>query len=205
MKIPASAATGAATAELIVKRSRFLSQVEFFDNPDAIKETIARVRQLHAGCSHVVYAYIVGSAGDVFGLSDDGEPKGTAGRPVLEVLKGFGLTDTLLTVVRYFGGTKLGTGGLVRAYSESARAALSLLETEELVDRVTFFVDMPYAMYEGSRRLIESHAGSVEEAAFGQSVALTGFIPADARNNLVAGLADLSGGKVIPVFMDCEG
>jgi len=197
MKIPA----GAATAELIVKRSRFLSQAEFFDNPNAIKVTIARVRQLHAGSTHVVYAYIVGAAGAVFGFSDDGEPKGTAGRPVLAVLKGFGLTNTLLTVVRYFGGTKLGTGGLVRAYSESARAALSVLDTEELVDKVAFSVDMPYAIYESSRRLIEN-LGSVEEAEFGQSVALTGYIPVAARDKLVTGLADLSGGKVVPVFME---
>jgi len=198
MRIPA----GTAAAELIVKRSRFIGTAEPFHEPDAAKATVQGIRDRHPGCSHVVYAYIVGAAGSLFGLSDDGEPKGTAGRPVLEVLKGSGLTNTIVTVVRYFGGTKLGTGGLVRAYSETARVVLSQLKTEELVEKVRFSLEVPYAMYAAARRFITDLAASIEEEKFGSEVSLCGELPAARKTELETGIADLSGGQVRPHFPD---
>ena len=194
MKVP----VGTASAELTVKRSRFIADASFFDLPAAAKETIRKVRELHSGCSHVVYAYIVGETGSVFGMSDDGEPKGTAGRPVLEVLKGSGITNVLVTVVRFFGGTKLGTGGLVRAYSESAREVLALLRCEELVERVRFTLEVPYSLYEGVRRLVAALTGTIDVEDFGESVSLSGLMPVEQTEALGKGLADLSGGAVKP-------
>jgi uncharacterized YigZ family protein len=197
MRVP----IGTAAGELIVKRSRFISRAVHFDSPGAAKETIRKVRDLHSGCNHVVYAYIVGTAGSVFGMSDDGEPKGTAGRPVLEVLKGSGITNVLVTVVRFFGGTKLGTGGLVRAYSGSAQEVLALLDTEELVVRTRFTVTVPYACYEGVRRLITELDGAIHEEDFQESVLLSGLLPTEREGEFAKGLADLSGGKIKPEFI----
>ncbi len=194
MKIPLSTAV----SELTVKHSRFISSAGFFDSPAAAKETIQNVRELHTGCSHVVHAYVVGAAGSVFEMSDDGEPKGTAGRPVLEVLKGSGITNVMVTVVRYFGGTKLGTGGLVRAYSDSAREVLSFLKTEELVEKVRFTVSVPYTRYEGVHRLIAELAGIIDKENFAESVSLSGMLPAECKDALYKGLADLSGGVIKP-------
>jgi uncharacterized YigZ family protein len=196
MRVP----VGVATAELVVRRSRFLSRVEHFDDPESIKETIRNTREKHPGCNHVVYAFITGTAGSIFGMSDDREPKGTAGRPVLEVLKGAGLTNVLVTVVRYFGGTKLGTGGLVRAYAEAARLVLAKLDTGELIEKVRFSVKTPYTFYEACRRLIESCSGTIETENFETDVSLRGELPASRKEELATGLADLSAGQVIPEF-----
>lgn len=196
MRVP----SGAATAELVVKRSRFLSSAHRFDDPALIKETLCNIRGDHPGCNHVVYAFVTGTGGSLFGMSDDGEPKGTAGRPVLEVLKGSGLTNVIVTVVRYFGGTKLGTGGLVRAYAESARAVLVKLDTEELEEKLCFSAAMPYSCYEACRRLVESLAGTITKEDFGTTVSIFGELPAFRGEELEVGFADLSGGRVVPDF-----
>ncbi|MBN1687223.1 MAG: YigZ family protein [Spirochaetales bacterium] len=191
-----------AHAELVVKRSRFLSRAERFADPESIKETIRTIREKHPGCNHVVYGYVVGPAGSLFGMSDDREPKGTAGRPVLEVLKGSGLTNVLVTVVRYFGGTKLGTGGLVRAYTEAAQNVLAALDTEELVEKSRFSVSIPYPLYEACRRLIESAAGTIEKEEFATQVLVHGELPESRKEELATGLADLSAGRVTLNFPD---
>jgi len=196
MRVP----IGTSAAEHIVKRSRFVSAASYFDSPETIKSTIRGVREEHAGCNHVVYAYVIGAAGTVYGMSDDGEPKGTAGRPALEVLKGSGITNVLVTIVRYFGGTKLGTGGLVRAYSDSVRIVLPLLKTEELIERVRFTISAPYRCYEGIRRLIAELTGSVDKEEFAVGVVLEGLIPEERKAALTAGVGDLTGGAVQPNF-----
>ncbi len=198
MKVP----TSSASSELVVRRSRFIGGARYCDNPDAVKGIVGEIRELHGGCNHVVYAFITGPAGEVSGMSDDGEPKGTAGRPALEVLKGTGLTNTLVTVVRYFGGTKLGTGGLVRAYTESARTALALLDTEELIEKLRFAVVLPYRLYDPAGRLLQSLSGAVLHEDFAEQVTLQGELPAERRAELEKELADLSGGSVAPCFFE---
>src|SRR4029078_4802467 len=105
--------------------------------------------------THHVYAYLIGhGATTTLGMSDDGEPPGTAGRPAMAVLKGSGLGDVALVITRYFGGTLLGTGGLVRAYGDAAKAVLALLPREEKIDRRELSITLPYTAYEPTRRLI---------------------------------------------------
>ncbi len=163
-----------ATAELEVRKSRFIGGAGSFHRSDSIKQVVSELRARHAGCNHVVYAYAVGDSGDNHGMSDDREPKGTAGRPVLEVVRGSGVTNLLITVVRFFGGTKLGTGGLVRAYTEVAQLALAGLRTEELIERVPFEFRVPYALYEPVIRLIRELSGTIEVPRFEETVALSG-------------------------------
>lgn len=111
-------------AEIEVKRSRFLCTVQRVDSEDAARDVVSSVRKQHWDAGHHCSAMIIGPGGDVQRSNDDGEPSGTAGAPILEVLRGHGLSDVIAVVSRWFGGTLLGSGGLVRAYGDGVRAAL---------------------------------------------------------------------------------
>ena len=99
--------------ELVIKHSRFIAEVFPVENQAAARELLKEQKQKYFDSTHVVHAFVIGKNAEILGMSDDGEPSGTAGRPVLDVLKGSGCTNIILTVTRYFGGTLLGTGGLV--------------------------------------------------------------------------------------------
>jgi len=142
-------------AELLVRKSRFLAEATPVASADAARELWRERKRIYADCNHVVMAFICGPQGGVMGCSDDGEPSGTAGRPALEVLKGSGITNVLLTVTRWFGGIKLGTGGLVRAYTESAQLALADPPVVELVPLTRFILALSYLHYENVRRRVQ--------------------------------------------------
>ncbi len=186
----------AAHTEIEIKKSRFISIACYVESADQAKAEIKGAWEKHPQASHIVYAYQVGKTGDLFGLSDDGEPHGTAGRPVLEVVKGSGITNLLVMVVRYFGGTKLGTGGLVKAYTNSAQAVLAKLPTEELIAKNSFKVQLPYSIYEQARMLLETHSAHIESEDFSTEVILTGTVPQIETESVSAGLRELSAGKV---------
>ena len=112
--------------EIVIKHSRFIAEVFPVQTQSQARELLKEQKQKYFDSTHVVHAFVIGKNCEVLGMSDDGEPSGTAGRPVLDVLKGSGCTNIMLTVTRYFGGTLLGTGGLVKAYSDSAKAVLEI-------------------------------------------------------------------------------
>lgn len=126
-------------------------------------------KEKYADATHVVHAFVLGKAGEVMGMSDDGEPGGTAGRPVLDVLKGSGATDIMLTVTRWFGGTLLGTGGLVKAYGGAAKELLSQCQEsgalEEYVPKKEFSFECDYALYKSVKRAFDEFSidGLAEE------------------------------------------
>jgi len=193
MQIPA----GTSTSEQVVRRSRFIGKARLLTSPAQVRELVHAEREANKGCTHVVHAFMTGDAkSQVHGSSDDGEPKGTAGRPVLEVLKGSGFTNVLLTVVRYYGGTNLGTGGLVRAYSDCARATLLGLAGKPLRREAPFRVEIPYQLYERLKTWIDAHDGEIRSEFFGTAVTVEGVVPEQRREALAAHLADLSGGAV---------
>ncbi|HLW21650.1 MAG TPA: YigZ family protein, partial [Sphaerochaetaceae bacterium] len=142
------------SAEIEVKRSRFIAIAEPIADAEAVKQRIAVTRALHPQANHVVHAAVLGDQGTQFSMSDDHEPKNTAGRPVLEILKGSGITNILVMVVRYFGGTLLGTGGLVKAYGDAAKAVLEHLKTEELIEKTSLTIIIGYDLYEQVRNLL---------------------------------------------------
>ena len=110
-----------AEASIEVKKSKFIAIAIPTKTMEGVKEAVSEVRKEHPDANHVVHAAVIGKAGTMYSSSDDREPKNTAGRPALEVLKGSGVTDVTVAVVRYFGGTLLGTGGLVKAYGDSVK------------------------------------------------------------------------------------
>ena len=186
-------------AELTVRRSRFLAEATPVDSVEAARELWRERKRTYAGCNHVVYAFVCGPQGGVMGCSDDGEPSGTSGRPVLEVLKGSGITNVLLTVTRWFGGIKLGTGGLVRAYTESAQLALADPPTAELVPLTHFTLALSYLHYETVRRKFAEFAAEITAEEFAAGVTLTGVIPSSNFAAFSAAVRDLIGGGAVPL------
>lgn len=164
---------GEARVELQIKNSRFIGRAAYTPTIEAAKAYIDRVKIEEPHHNHAVYAFAVGHGASVtHGMSDAGEPSGTAGRPALAVIKGSGLGDLTVVIIRYFGGTKLGTGGLVKAYTETAQLALAELPLTEKVERRTLELTVPYSFYEQCLRLVAEHEGQVESEAFATAVTL---------------------------------
>ncbi len=183
--------------ETRVVNSRFIATIGEAQTVEEARAFIDRLRQEFADATHNVYAFRVGYGASVTeGMSDDGEPSGTAGRPALAVLRGADLGDVVLVITRYFGGTKLGTGGLVRAYTQSAQEALVTLPRAERVERCTGRLTLPYTLYERVKMLVAAHTGEIDQEEFGGDITLIVVFPIDACPAFEAALAELSAGKV---------
>ena len=182
-------------AEFTVKNSRFIAEAAFVDTPEGAKE-IWRARKVqYDNGNHIVYAFITGPQGNIMGCSDDGEPAGTAGRPMLAVLKGSGLTNAIVTAARWFGGTKLGTGGLVRAYSDCARLALENADVCELVPMAELRFSLPYNYYEQAKRLWTAFGFTVKTEEFDTAVKISGEIREEKAAQLQSELLELTCAK----------
>jgi uncharacterized YigZ family protein len=185
-----------ARAEIEVKKSRFIGTVRLARTVEEARDLVRWEKALHPDARHVVYAFLLGGPkSETAGMSDDGEPKGTAGRPVLEVLRGAGVRNALITVTRYFGGTKLGTGGLVRAYTECARAVLRGLPVTRCAARQAFTLTLPYEYYEPVRRLLDARMAEVGEELFGETVSLRGTVEEGSAEELGGEIRDLTRGR----------
>ena len=165
-----------AAAELTVKKSVFRAEVFYTDNAQEAKETVKRQKDQYRDARHVVHAFVIGESGAVLGCSDDGEPAGTAGQPVLAVLKESGITNILVSVTRWFGGTLLGTGGLVKAYSTAAKEALAKVHTEPLIQKAEFTCECSYENHNPLLRAAAHLPISFAQTEFAQTVQLSGSI-----------------------------
>ena len=187
----------AAEIRLNIKGSSFISRAGPAGDAAAAQAAIEGVRAAHARATHVVYAFRIGGGRtEQYGMSDAGEPRGTAGRPTLEVLKGTALSNVVLTTVRYFGGTKLGTGGLVRAYSEAARKVLSVVPTRVLVARTLIEFVIRYEYLEPVQRLLSEYDSELTESEYGEEVSLRFLIPETCRTELAERARDVSRGTL---------
>ena len=160
--------------EIMVVNSRFIATLAPVFSVDEAKAFIARVKTEFDDASHNVPAFVVGHGASVTAhCNDDGEPSGTAGRPALSVLQGSGLGDAAVVVTRYFGGTKLGKGGLVRAYGDAVRAVLQVVPLAELVPTHTVMIALPYSHFDRIKLQIEAHHGKILDEEFTADVTLT--------------------------------
>lgn len=185
------------SAELIVKKSRFIAIARKCNDPAEVKRIVDQTRAQYPDATHVVHAAVMGSQ---FSFSDDHEPKNTAGRPALEVLKGSGITNIIVLIIRYFGGTLLGTGGLVKAYGDSTKMVLDGIATEELVEKARFSLTIGYEMYESVKRILGAlKADSVTED-FATEISISGQIPISEKESLVSRISDLSNGRRTVLF-----
>lgn len=185
-----------ARAEIMAANSRFIASAGHTPSVEEARAFIAAVRAEFPDANHHCVAYLVGHGASVTaGMSDDGEPSGTAGRPMLAVLRGSGLGDVTVVVTRYFGGTLLGTGGLVRAYSDGVRAVLEALPRTERIDLCRITVQASYAAYAGVRRLLEEHHAQITDEVFAEAVTINAAVPRDNLETARAALAEQSAGQ----------
>ncbi len=159
-----------ATAEYTEKHSRFIASVFFCDTDEAANEIISAQKSKYWDARHNVFAYALQNGSVRF--SDDGEPHGTAGMPILDVIKGSGITNILVVVTRYFGGVLLGTGGLVRAYSTSARDALNAAQKVLMCPCTQFSIICDYTNHSRLIRLVEESGGMLIDTSFTDKVEL---------------------------------
>lgn len=160
--------------EITVINSRFITTIAPAFSVEEARRLIARVKTEFADATHNVPAFIIGHGQSIIEhCQDDGEPSGTAGRPALAVLRGTGLGDVALVVTRYFGGTKLGKGGLVRAYGDAVRAGLEFLPLAEKIATQTLMISLPYNWFEQIRRLIENYDGQLLGEDFAGDVTIS--------------------------------
>ena len=153
-------------AQLTEKRSRFLAFAMHVESEAEAKETVASFKKKYYDARHVCYAYVVGNKSECIRANDDGEPSGTAGRPILWQIESRGLTYTLVVVVRYFGGVKLGTGPLGVAYKTAAADAIELCELKECIMKAEFKVDVPYADADVAMRFIKEASAEITQREY---------------------------------------
>lgn len=182
--------------EIKVKDSRFIGETFLVDSADTATARLEAVRKREYAATHHCYAWQVGCDRErSFKYSDDGEPSGTAGKPIFDVLAGAGLTNTLVVVTRYFGGTKLGTGGLTHAYSNAAKAALEASGKEEHFLTTAFVLRMAFPHYDRWLRLQHKLGATVTNAQFGEDVLIELTIRNSKAEELRSGFIELTAGK----------
>lgn len=189
-------AIAAAEAELIDRRSRFLAIAAPIGDEESARRLIAARAQAHPTANHVVYAYVLGPGHQIFAVTDAGEPHGTAGRPILEVLRTGTIINICVVVVRYFGGTKLGRGGLVRAYTGVAKEAVGRLALREYRIEREASIDLSYAHYEEVRRVLGDFDARIVAESYGARVQLVLAIPEESIEALGRRIGDITRGEV---------
>ncbi len=201
--MPNDIPAGPVTVELRVSNSRFITHLAPVVDVVSARAFIASIRAKMPDANHHVYAYVIGHGGTTtLGMSDDGEPSGTAGRPALAVLKGSGLGDVVVVVTRYFGGTLLGTGGLVHAYGDSVKAVLSEVVRIEKIARTRLLMSMTYPLYEGVKRVLAGYDSQIVEELFGTDVTLTVVVRVDDAPKISAVLIEHSAGTIEILHVD---
>lgn len=200
-ELPAAYRTVAAAAEdeFTEKRSRFIGAVRPVSTEEEAQTFIRARTKQYWDARHNVYAYVL-QRGALCRFSDDGEPQGTAGVPVLDVLRKEDLTDCAVVVTRYFGGILLGGGGLVRAYSHAAKLAVDAGGVVRMQPCLLGRVTCDYAQYGFLPALIAQCGGTVEDTAFTEAVTLHFALPAEQKPALCAALTDRSAGRLQPAF-----
>jgi uncharacterized YigZ family protein len=182
----------AVSAEIDIRKSRFIAlAIPVADRAAAMLE-LDMLRAQHPGATHVCWALL---AGGESGMSDDGEPSGTAGRPILEVLRHHEVDGVLAAVVRYYGGIKLGAGGLVRAYTDAIATAMQLAERIERVALGRLQVEVDYADEARVRRWVEQEGHALDDPGYGMTVRLSIQMPLAVRDQAADAIRDLTHGR----------
>ena len=189
--------TGEGSGEIVEKKSRFIADVFPVHSTQEAEEAIARVRKQYWDARHHCYAFSIGSRGENTRCSDDGEPSGTAGKPILEVLTGAGLTDTLIIVTRYFGGTLLGTGGLVRAYTQAAQAGLRNTPCAEMVYGNKISIDIEYSHVTPLQRYLREHNIITDDIQYADRVRAEVHIISDDIESFCRDITQMTDGKAV--------
>ena len=184
---------GSGEAEFVEKRSSFLGHVRFVETEDAAREFINEMKKKHYDARHNCWCYII--RGGAVRYSDDGEPQGTAGLPMLEVFKREGVENVVCVVTRYFGGVLLGTGGLLREYTKSAKDALDAAGIAAVRRWVKLEAACPYSLLERMKTECLALEGAVSDVEYGADVRMTFLLPESRSEEFQARVTELSAGQ----------
>lgn len=183
------------TAEIVEKKSRFIAHVRKVEGEEDAVSFIEEIRKKHYDARHHCSAFIIGSKGELTRCNDDGEPSGTAGRPMLEVLTGSGIKNIAVVVTRYFGGTLLGTGGLVRAYSSAVQEVLRICPTAMMQYGKRMQVDTDYNGIGKILYLLGQMGLNQEACEYTDKVCLTVLMPGERVSYFVKEVTELTAGR----------
>ena len=187
---------GEGSSEYVEKKSRFLGQLFPVSSEEEAKARLEAVKKERYDARHHCWCYIL--RGGQKRYSDDGEPQGTAGQPMLNLLEREGVEDVFCVVTRYFGGTLLGTGGLVRAYSTAAKEALCDAGVNEMRQWASLRVQTPYNLYDRVRLEAEKLGAVFENTDYGAEITLSLLLPEETLEGFAAALRELSAGRLVP-------
>ena len=191
-----SSVRGESYAEYVIKKSKFIARAVHITTEEDAQAYLRDGKKQYWDARHNCYAYQLGVNFEKQKSSDDGEPSGTAGKPILEVLKNKGLTNTLIVVTRYFGGIKLGTGGLIRAYGTAAVAALDNAIIEDYIDCRILYLQTDYSFLSATERLLPDFEAVITKRDFADFVGLTVEVPEDKADEYLLALRDKTNGTL---------
>lgn len=182
-----------------IKKSRFITLLEPTPGVEAAKAFVQLIKSRHPAARHHCWAFVAGPPNDSqqLGFSDDGEPAGTAGKPILGQLMGSGIGEITAVVVRYYGGIKLGTGGLVRAYGNGVQLALASLPIKQKVPQAEFLLQCDYGQITMIETLLQQVGGSILQSEYGAAVDIRLSLPAYEAAEIVNRLYNLSRGSLL--------
>lgn len=183
--------------ELIIQKSRFIGRCFPVESEAEALAVLSDIRKKHWDAAHNCYAYRIGERGDCARYSDDGEPGGTAGQPMMEALKSRDLTNVLAVVTRYFGGILLGAGGLARAYFKAASEAAGAAGEAEVLPALRYALRVEYGRY-GAMEAFVREAAEVEDIRFGEDVRVLVLVEADRAEAFCKEIIERSGGRCVP-------
>ena len=191
-----SSVRGESYAEYVIKKSKFIARAVHITTEEEAQAYLRDGKKQYWDARHNCYAYQLGMNFEKQKSSDDGEPSGTAGKPILEVLKNKGLTNTLIVVTRYFGGIKLGTGGLIRAYGTAAVAALDNAIIEDYIDCRILYLQTDYSFLSATERLLPDFEAVITKRDFADFVSLTVEVPEGKADECLLALRDKTNGTL---------
>lgn len=184
--------SGDGRSDLIIQKSRFIGYASPCASEEAALRMLQDCREEHRSATHHCYAYIIGENAGIIRYSDNGEPSGTAGLPMLDVLKNRKLVYSCIVVVRYFGGTLLGTGGLVRAYGQCAQQAVEAAGIARMEWTYRILCEVPYGTWDRIRHTAESLPVRMQEISYGTAVSFHLLVRENDRNQCIDALMDTS-------------
>ena len=190
-------AKGESNAELTIKHSKFLAFSAHVSDEEQAESFIRGIKKRFSDATHAPYAYVLGERSDKFRASDDGEPSGTSGIPILEAIKNSALTFTAVVVVRYFGGIKLGTGGLARAYGDAALACLSCSKRAAFDLCNLFSVSCDYSLISILQTQVYVFDGMILSADYEEGAVLSVAIPSMKKQDFLSAVMDATSGKIV--------
>lgn len=190
---------GELVIEQDIKKSRFIASVSYADDKETALDYIKKISTKHQSATHNTFAYVIGNpnGGADVGFNDDGEIGGTAGKPILSVIQMRGIGDIVVVVTRYFGGTKLGTGGLVRAYAGTITMALDELKLKERVNLVEININVGYEFENAVRTLFDMEGLKIKDVQYTEDLRLTADIPESISKEIESEVLNATRGRAV--------